>query len=159
DEVVDHALGTIAENSALLECERDGGNNAEYYRLTASVARSGAPNAEDIFLKHASTAKGADTEDALRKDFTRCQSSSPSTPEITVGTLLHLAQQQGANFDQWKREIPSLPALPPGKRNPLKGGTYSRDEALELLNSHYLIGKTEQEIGIFRIKHDGSLVF
>src|SRR5262245_42926444 len=54
DEVVDHALGCIAKNTQLLELESDGGNNDEYYKLTVSVARSGAPNAEDIFVKHAS---------------------------------------------------------------------------------------------------------
>ena len=30
---------------------------------------------------------------------------------------------------------------------------------LELLNSHYMIGKSEQEVAIFRIKDDGSLAF
>jgi hypothetical protein len=30
---------------------------------------------------------------------------------------------------------------------------------LELLNSHYLVGKSEQEVAIFRIKRDGSLAF
>jgi hypothetical protein len=49
--------------------------------------------------------------------------------------------------------------LPLEKRKPLKGGIHSRDEALELLNSHYLIGKTDQEIAIHRIKNDGSLAF
>src|SRR5205807_6523710 len=72
DEVVDYALGVIAKNTQLLELKSDGGNNAEYYKLTVSVARSGAPNAEDIFVKHASTAKHPDTDDALRRDLPRC---------------------------------------------------------------------------------------
>ena len=55
--------------------------------------------------------------------------------------------------------VEQQPTLPLEKRKPLKGGTYSPDEALKLLNSHYLIGKTEQEIAIFRIKDDGSLAF
>jgi hypothetical protein len=50
-------------------------------------------------------------------------------------------------------------ALPPGQRKSLRGGHYSRNEALELLNSHYLIGKTDQEIAIHRIKDNGSLAF
>jgi hypothetical protein len=103
DEVVDHALGIIAKNTQLLELESDGGKNAEYYKLTVSVARSGAPNAEDIFVKHASSAKNADTDKALRRDFLRCSESQPSGREITIGTLLHVAQQHGANFDQWKQ--------------------------------------------------------
>jgi len=103
DEVVDCALDAIATNTPLLELEADGGDNAEYYKLTMSVARSDAPNAEDIFVKHASRAKNADTEEALRQHFSRCRASQPTTHrEITVGTLLHLAQQVGTNFDQWK---------------------------------------------------------
>jgi hypothetical protein len=47
----------------------------------------------------------------------------------------------------------------PGQRKPLKGGEYERDEALGRINSHYLIGKTDEEIAIFRIKDDGSLAF
>jgi hypothetical protein len=115
DEVVDHALGSIAKNTQLLELEADGGNNAEYYNVTTSVARSGAPNAEDIFVKHASGAKNADPEEALRQHFSRCRASQPSgNREITVGTLLRVAQQNGAAFDQWKcpaQNVPVSPAL------------------------------------------------
>jgi hypothetical protein len=50
-----------------------------------------------------------------------------------------------------------VPILPPKKREPLKGGVFGSAEALALLNSHYLIGKTEQETAIFRIQEDGSL--
>ena len=104
----------IAKNTRLLELEANGGNNAEYYKLTTSVARSGAPNAEDIFVKHASSAKNADPDEALRQHFSRCRDSQPSgNREITVGTLLLLAQQNGANFDQWKCQVPTVPALPP----------------------------------------------
>lgn len=46
-----------------------------------------------------------------------------------------------------------------GDRERLRGGVFSPNEALRLLNSHYLIGKSEQESGIFRIKGDGSLAF
>ena len=119
DEVVDHALGVIAKNTRLLELEADGGNNAEYYKLTTSVARSGAPNAEDIFVKHASSAKNADPNEALRQHFSRCCASQPSgNREITVGTLLLLAQQNGANFDQWKCQLPGLPPLEPSFVDP-----------------------------------------
>ncbi|MGO9682446.1 MAG: AAA family ATPase, partial [Beijerinckiaceae bacterium] len=114
DEVVDCALGVIAKNTRLLELEADGGNNAEYYKLTTSMARSGAPNAEDIFVKHASSAKHADPDETLRQHFFRCRDSQPSgNLEITVGTLLLLAYQNGANFDQWKRQVPTTAPLPP----------------------------------------------
>ena len=160
DEVVDYALGSIAKNTKILELKADGGNNAEYFKLTTSVARSGAPNAEDIFVKYASKAKNADPEDELRQYFLRCRDSDlPENRGITVGTLLGLAQKSGANFDPWKRQAPPVPPIPPEKRTPLKGGTYSKTEALELINSHYLIGKSDQEIAIFRIKDDGLLAF
>lgn len=113
DEAVDYALGLIAKNTRLLELEADGGNNAEYYKLTTSVARSGAPNAENIFVKHSSSAKNADPDDALRQYFSCCSASQPSgNREITVGTLLLLAQQNGANFDQWKCQAPCVAATP-----------------------------------------------
>jgi hypothetical protein len=51
----------------------------------------------------------------------------------------------------------SQPPLPSEKRNRLHGGIFSPNEALKLLNSHYLIGKSEQEVNILRIKDDGSL--
>ena len=102
DEVVDYALGSIAKHTRLLELEANGGNNAEYYRLTTSIARSGAPNAQDLFVKHASTAINADPSEALQQHFSRCRASEPSgAREISVGTLIRLAQQNGANFDQW----------------------------------------------------------
>ena len=114
DQVVDYALGVIAKATRLLELQANGGNNAEYFKLTTSVARSGAPNAEGIFVKHASTATNADPDEELRQHFARCCTSQPSSGrEITVGTLLLLAQQNGANFDQWKSLVPTVPALPP----------------------------------------------
>jgi hypothetical protein len=58
-------------------------------------------------------------------------------------------------------EFGTVFSLPPlsEKRERLRGGIYSPAEALKLLNSHYLIGKSEQEVAIFRINHDGSLAF
>jgi hypothetical protein len=114
NEVVDYALGVVAKNTPFLELEANGGNNAEWYKLTTSVARSGAPNAEDIFIQHASTAKNADTSDALHQHFSRCRASQPSgNREITVGTLLLVAEQNGGNFDQWKCQARHAPALSP----------------------------------------------
>jgi hypothetical protein len=50
-------------------------------------------------------------------------------------------------------------ALPSQERQPLRGGTYSAGDALTLLNSHFFIGKNNQETGIFRINDDGSVTF
>jgi hypothetical protein len=51
------------------------------------------------------------------------------------------------------------PPLSSEKRERLRGGIFSPPAALKLLNSHYLIGKSEQDSGIFRIRDDGSLAF
>ncbi len=114
DEVVDYALGFIANNTKILELRANGGDGyAEWFKLAMSVARSSAPSAEDIFVKHASSAKDADPDAALRQYFSSCRTSKPSgSREITVGTLLHLGQQNGASFDQWKCQAPSGPPLP-----------------------------------------------
>jgi hypothetical protein len=105
--VVDSALETIAKNTQLLEAKINGSNNAYYDRLTVSVARSGAPNAEDFFVKHASAGKGGDTGYALRQHFFRCRTSPPSTTQgITVGTLLHLARKLGADFGRCVAALP-----------------------------------------------------
>ncbi len=45
------------------------------------------------------------------------------------------------------------------KRDQLRGGTISPQAALKLLNSHYLVGRSEQEVAIFRIRDDGDLAF
>jgi Family of unknown function (DUF5906) len=160
DEVVDYALDIIAANTSLLERQIDGGNNAEYYKLTTSVARSNAPHAEDIFIKYTSRAKNPDAENDLRQNFARCRSGRTSeTRDVTVGTLLHIAKQSGANFDKWKQRVQGTPGLPPEERKPLRGGSYSAEEALELSNSHFLVGRTDKYVSIFRIEQDGQLVF
>ena len=99
DEVVDCALGIIATRSKLLELEENGGDNDEWYRLTTSVARSDAPHAADIFVKHASTAITPDPPDKLREYFARCRKNPRG---ITVGTLLQKARELGADFEKWK---------------------------------------------------------
>jgi hypothetical protein len=158
-EVVRYAALHIANNSKLFELTKDGGNYQEYLKLTFAIARSGVAGAEDIFVEAASISKKADAEEALRKFFQNCERAKPSTNDVTIGTLLHAARQCGANFDHWKRQLPGVPPLPPGKRKPLHGGEYSPNEALELINSHYLIGKSDQEVAIFRIRDDGLLAF
>ena len=51
------------------------------------------------------------------------------------------------------------PPLSSDKRDRLRGGIIGPQAALKLLNSHYLIGKSEQEVAIFRIRDDGELAF
>ena len=96
-----------------------------------------------MWVKYASQAKDADAEDKLRADFHRCRKAATRPDGVTLRTLLHHAQEHGANFDQWKRQATYASWLPPEKREPLHGGKYTEDEALKLINSHYFIGKTK----------------
>ena len=162
DEPLELIVATIAKNMPFFERTEDGGSFDMWTRIGLGMARSGAPNAENIFVKYNLAAKNPASEEDLREQFAQFAANKrPDDPDktTTIGTLIKLATEHGANFDQWKREAPPIAPLPPEKRKPLKGGTYSRDEALELINSHYLIGKSDQEIGIFRIKNDGTLAF
>lgn len=45
------------------------------------------------------------------------------------------------------------------KRKPLRGGAYNPADATMLFNSHFFVGKNDQETGIFRINDDGSATF
>ena len=56
-------------------------------------------------------------------------------------------------------ELFAEPPFSSGNRERLRGDIYSPLAALKLLNSHYLIGKSEQEVAIFRIRDDGELAF
>ena len=102
NEVIKYAALHIAKNSKLFELTKHGGNNSEYYKLTLAIARSGVADVEDIFVEAASTAKDADPESELRKFFQGCKKAEARADGITVGTLLHIATQQGADFSQWK---------------------------------------------------------
>jgi Family of unknown function (DUF5906)/Primase C terminal 2 (PriCT-2) len=101
-EVVRHAALHIASNSKLFELTEHGGNYREYLRLALAIARSGAEDAEAIFVEAASTAKNAESQENLRQFFQACKSAEPHTDGVTAGTLFHIARQQGANFDNWK---------------------------------------------------------
>jgi len=87
---------------------------------------------EERVVDHASTSEGAG-------------------PAPDGSTTSAAAEQLGGIFNE--------PLSPSGKRQPLRGGVLSPNEALKVLNSHYLIGKSEEEVAIFRIKDDGSLTF
>ena len=158
DAVIDHALSVIASQTEYLERVQDGGDNDAYYKLMQACARSAAPGAEDLWVKYASTAKDADDESKLRAEFERCRQAATRPDGVTLGTLLHYARERGADFEPWKRQA-SPPFLPPDKRQRLRGGKYTEEEALELINSHYFLGRDGRQIGIFRINDNGSLAF
>lgn len=102
-EVVKYAALHIAKNSKLFELTGNGGNYQEYLKLAFSLARSGVAAAEDIFIEAASTAKDADTDEALRSFFKKCEDAQAPTNGITVGTLFYNAIQCGADFSPWKQ--------------------------------------------------------
>jgi hypothetical protein len=161
NEVVRYAASYVATHSSAFELSQHGGNYQDYLRLALAIARSGVPDAEDIFVEAASTAKDADCEQSLRNWFKNGESAQSRPNSVTVGTLFHTASQCGADFGPWKRQSPIGAALLTGatpKRSPLKGGMYKPQEAIDLLNSWYLIGATDDDVGIFRIRDDGSLV-
>src|SRR5262249_14453440 len=63
DELLDYALSVIAEKTPYLKQTKDGGSYDIWFRLGLSCARSGAPNAENIWVKYASRVPDAAPED------------------------------------------------------------------------------------------------
>jgi Primase C terminal 2 (PriCT-2) len=102
-EVVKYAALHVARNSKQFELTANGGNYQEYLNLTFALARSGVAEAEDIFAEAASTARDADTDEALRSFFKKCKDAQPHTNGITVATLFYSATRSGADFSPWKR--------------------------------------------------------
>ena len=101
-EVVKYAALHIANNSKLFELTGNGGNYQDYLKLALALSRSGVAEAEDIFVEAASTAKDADSDEALRSFFKKCEDAQSRTNGVTVGTLFYIANQCGADFGQWK---------------------------------------------------------
>jgi hypothetical protein len=101
-EVIKYAALHIAKNSKLFELTRHGGNYNQYLRLVLAITRSGVPDAEQIFVEAASTAKEADSEENLRNFFRSCAQATKRPDGITVATLLHKARECGVEFHKWK---------------------------------------------------------
>jgi hypothetical protein len=64
--------------------------------------------------------------------------------------------EQSASAEHVETGLSTLPRL---RRSPLCGGKYTEDDALAVLNSHFFIGKSNQETAIFRINNDGTIAF
>ncbi len=101
-EVVRYAALHIANNSKFFELTKHGGNYNQYLRLALAIARSGVPDAEQIFVEAASRAKEADPKDKLRRFFQNCAQAKKPHDGTTVATLLYEAGQCGAKFEKWK---------------------------------------------------------
>jgi len=103
-DVLKHALNVVAKSTKYFECERYGGDNLMYHNIALAVARSGVPGAGDLWVKQALQARDADPEDALRAGFERFAGTPLRSDgkNVTVGTLLSLARDGGADFSPWK---------------------------------------------------------
>src|SRR5262249_21461577 len=65
-----------------------------------------------------------------------------SPPTRTGGGALVNEARAVLNDPKWLPRVVSTQVTPPPeKRNPLRGGKFSEHEALELINSHYFIGR------------------
>ena len=115
-EVVRYAALHIAKNSKLFELTKHGGSYQEYLKLALAIARSGVPDAEDIFVEAAAKATDADSEQELRNFFQECKAADPRANPVTRGTLFYFAHQCGADFSQWKQiaEGPDVAVYTPG---------------------------------------------
>ena len=102
-EVIKYAALHVAKTSKLFELTKNDGNYTEYFKLTLAIARSGVPDAADIFVEAASIVKEADPEEKLRDFFHSCEQAENRSDGVTVGTLLHTASQCRADFSRWKQ--------------------------------------------------------
>jgi hypothetical protein len=101
-EAVKFAALHIAANSKLFELGTHGGNYQEYLKVALAIARSGAPESEDIFVTAALISNGAGSEKELRAFFQNCKLTALRAVGITVvTTLFQVANKYGADLSQW----------------------------------------------------------
>ncbi len=160
-EAVRYAALHLAKNSNVFELTANGGDRQSYVRVGLSIARTGLADAEDIFVEAAGQAKDADDEQSLR-DWFQSLGQAPHRG-VTVGTLLHMATSHGAEFERWQfaTAIAAAAAIgtPAGLqgREPLRGGTYTLEAAMALLNGYFFVEVGNEAGEIFRIDDDGVL--
>jgi len=156
--VVRTACKTLWDATKVFECEEDGGSNADWYRLSCAIARSGAPDAENIFVEFGLKAKNPDSEEKLREYFNR--TDFQGTGSISVGTLLGWAQKAGADFGEFKTAaaVAGLKAsgkLPEGVTEPIRPGTYTKEQAIVLLSEKLFVGPRGS---IYHIEKQGDAI-
>jgi hypothetical protein len=163
-EVIKYAALHIANNSKLFELTRHGGNYQEYLKLTFAIARSGVGDAEAIFVEAALIAKDAEPVEELRNFFQKCASAAQPAGGITVGTMLHMAQQNGADFDKWKSLAqggsstdPTNDTKWPDWPDPLDFHRVPIEEAVARVNAAGFFVLTLNG-DIYRIERDGGLI-
>jgi hypothetical protein len=90
--------------------------------------------------------------EALAEDIRSDELAAISVPHSET----HETSEQPASTEHVDTGLSTLPLL---RRSPLCGGKYTEDDALAVLNSHFFIGKSNQETAIFRINDDGTIAF
>ncbi|HUZ31910.1 MAG TPA: primase-helicase family protein [Xanthobacteraceae bacterium] len=95
-----------------------------------------------------------------RNDQAQQGGTSPPGETFSANNAPHTetreASEQSANTERVETGFATLPPL---RRSPLCGGKCTKDDALAVLNSHFFIGKSNQETAIFRINDDGTIAF
>ncbi len=95
-----------------------------------------------------------------RKPFAEALAEDMRSEELAeIGiprTETHETGEPSASMEHVETGLTTLPRL---RRSPLCGGKYTEDDALAVLNSHFFIGKSNQETAIFRINDDGAIAF
>src|ERR1700730_9881073 len=91
-----------------------------------------------------------------RNAFVEALAEDIRAEELAAITETHETEEQSASAERVDTGLMTLPLL---RRSPLCGGKYTEDDALAVLNSHYFIGKSNQETAIFRINDDGTIAF
>src|SRR5215471_12948515 len=110
DAALEHMVACIAaHDSKLLDPQNDS-------NLIAEIARSGAPNAATIFVRH--TQKRPDQKQPDRDALGKCIRQRPRAP---IGPLIHAARKCGANLKPWSLNTPQNDTSEPQP----SGGTHS----------------------------------
>jgi hypothetical protein len=97
-------------------------------------------------------------EDALTEDLRAEQLAVIAAGEPFGVSAVSAPIETGLCAAQEAEKLANALAIPQ-QRKPLRGGVYTPADALKLINSHFFIGKNNQETGIFRINDDGSVTF
>ena len=143
------ACAALVSGTKVFEIESDGGSNPDWLRLMCAIARSGAPEAENIFVEYAMKAKTADTEAELRGQFNRDDVQAAGS--VSIGTVLKWATDAGCDFSEWKTVaatagLKASGRLPTKITEPLKAGAYTRAEVVVLLSGRLFLDTATGDI-------------
>jgi putative DNA primase/helicase len=153
-EVVKYAALHITHNTNLFELTANGGSYQEYFKLALAIARSGVPDAEDLFVEAASRARDADSEEELRGFFQECEGADPRANGVTVGTLFHIAHQCGADFSEQIAAGPDVAVYTPGNEEECRK---LLDRVVAADHRTYTLGDPTGPLVIMRIPKEDEL--